>query len=193
MSMDLIKDLRAKTGAGMNDCDRALKENDNDFDKALQWLRKQGEKIATKKQSREIKEGIIEAYIHPGSKVGVLLELGCETDFVAKTDDFKNLAHELALQIAATAPEYLSPEDVPAELIAKEKEVYADQLKKEGKPAEMLDKIMAGKLDKFYSDICLLKQVSIKDDKITIEKMITEAIGKIGENIRIHRFTRYSL
>jgi len=193
MSMDLIKDLRAKTGAGMNDCHRALKENDNDFDKALQWLRKQGEKIATKKQSREIKEGIIEAYIHPGSKVGVLLELGCETDFVAKTDDFKNLAHELALQIAATAPEYLSPEDVPAELIAKEKEVYADQLKKEGKPAEMLDKIMAGKLDKFYSDICLLKQVSIKDDKITIEKMITEAIGKIGENIRIHRFTRYSL
>jgi len=191
--MDLIKDLRAKTGAGMNDCHRALKENDNDFDKALQWLRKQGEKIATKKQSREIKEGIIEAYIHPGSKVGVLLELGCETDFVAKTDDFKNLAHELALQIAATAPEYLSPEDVPAELIAKEKEVYADQLKKEGKPAEMLDKIMAGKLDKFYSDICLLKQVSIKDDKITIEKMITEAIGKIGENIRIHRFTRYSL
>lgn len=193
MSTDLIKDLRAKTGAGMNDCHRALKENDNDFDKALQWLRKQGEKIATKKQSREIKEGIVEAYIHPGSKVGVLLELGCETDFVAKTDDFKNLAHELALQIAATAPEYLSPEDVPAELIEKEKEVYAEQLKKEGKPAEMLDKIMAGKLDKFYSDICLLKQVSIKDDKITIEKMITEAIGRIGENIRIHRFTRYSL
>ncbi|MBL7022038.1 elongation factor Ts [Patescibacteria group bacterium] len=193
MSKDLIKDLRAKTGAGMNDCHLALKENDNDYDKALSWLRKKGEKIATKKQDREIKEGLIEAYIHPGGKVGVLLELGCETDFVAKTDDFKNLAHEIALQIAATSPEYITPEEVPAELIEKEKDVYAEQLKKEGKPAEMLEKIMAGKLDKFYSDICLLKQPYIKDDSMTIEKMLTDSIGRIGENIRIDRFTRYSL
>ena len=193
MSTDLIKDLRAKTGAGMNDCHRALKENDNDFDKSLQWLRKKGEKIATKKQSREIKEGLIDAYIHPGGKVGVLLELGCETDFVAKTDDFKALAHEIALQIAATSPEYLSPEDVPADVIAKEKEVYADQLKKEGKPEEMLEKIMIGKLNKFYSDVCLLKQVYIKDDKVTIEKLLTESIAKIGENIKIHQFSRFSL
>ena len=193
MSKDLIKDLRAKIGAGMNDCHKALKENDNDFDKALIWLRKRGQKIANKKQSREIKEGLIEAYIHPGGKVGVLLELGCETDFVAKTDDFKNLAHELALQIAATAPEYLSPEDVPADVIAKEKEVYTEQLKKEGKPADMLDKIVEGKLEKFYSDVCLLKQTYIKDDKVTIDKMMTDSIAKIGENIKIHRFVRFSL
>jgi len=193
MSTDLIKDLRAKTGAGMNDCHRALKENDNDFEKALAWLRKKGEKIATKKQDREIKEGLIEAYIHPGGKVGVLLELGCETDFVAKNEDFKNLAHDLALQIAATAPDYLNPEDVPADIIEKEKDIYAAQLKKEGKPEDMIEKIMAGKLDKFYSEVCLIKQPYIKDDSVTIEKMITDAIAKIGENIRIHRFERYSL
>ncbi|MFW0862449.1 MAG: translation elongation factor Ts [Candidatus Komeilibacteria bacterium] len=193
MSTDLIKDLRAKTGAGMNDCHRALKENDNDFEKALAWLRKRGEKIATKKQDREIKEGLIEAYIHPGGKVGVLLELGCETDFVAKNEDFKNLAHDLALQIAATAPDYLNPEDVPADIIEKEKDVYSAQLKKEGKPEDMIEKIMAGKLDKFYSDVCLMKQTYIKDDSVTIEKMLTDAIAKIGENIRIHRFERYSL
>jgi elongation factor Ts len=193
MSMDLIKDLRAKTGAGMNDCHRALKENNNDFDKSLAWLRKRGEKIASKKQDREIKEGLIETYIHPGGKVGVLLELGCETDFVAKTDEFKNLAHDLALQIAATAPDYVSPEEVPTDVIAKEKEVYSAQLKSEGKPEEMIDKIITGKLEKFYSDICLLKQPYIKDDSIIIEKMLTDAIVKIGENIKVHRFARYSL
>ena len=193
MTTELIKDLRAKTGAGMNDCHRALKENNNDFDKALEWLRKQGEKIASKKSDREIKEGLIEAYIHPGGKVGVLLEIGCETDFVAKTDDFKSLAHELALQIAAASPEYLNPEDVPAEIIEKEKDIYAEQLKKEGKPADMIEKIMTGKLDKFYSEVCLMKQVYIKDDSLTIEKILTKAIAKIGENIKIDRFIRYSL
>ncbi|MFW0837674.1 MAG: translation elongation factor Ts [Candidatus Komeilibacteria bacterium] len=191
--MELIKKLRAATGAGINDCSQALAENDNDYDKALAWLRKKGQKIASKKQDREIKEGLVDAYIHPGGKVGVLLEVGCETDFVAKNEDFKNFVHELALQIAATDPQYISPQDVPEDVIAKEKDVYMEQLKNEGKPAEMIDKIVEGKLQKFYADVTLLKQPYIKDDTQTIEKLLTDNIAKIGENIRINRFVRYSL
>lgn len=193
MIMDLVKKLRTQTGAGINDCHQALAANKNDFDKALDWLRKRGEKIASRKQSREVKEGLIEAYIHPGGKVGVLLEVGCETDFVAKTDDFKNLVHELALQIAATDPQYVSPEDVPKDVIKKEKEIYKESLPKEKKPADIMEKIINGKIEKFYTEVCLLKQPYIKDDKITVEKLLTEAIAKIGENIQISRFTRYSL
>jgi len=191
--MDLIKKLRGETGAGINDCHKALAENNNDYDQALIWLRKRGEKIAGKKQDREIKAGLIDSYIHGEGRVGVLLELGCETDFVAKNEDFRNFAHELVLQIAATNPQYVAPEDVPAEVIAKEKEIYAEQLKNEGKPAEMIEKILEGKLNKFYAEVCLLKQPYIKDDKLTIEKLLTDIIAKIGENIKIGRFTRYSL
>jgi elongation factor Ts len=193
MSLDLLKKLRTETGAGMNDCHQALAESNNDYDQALAWLRKKGEKIAGKKQEREIKAGLIESYIHGEGRVGVLLELGCETDFVAKNADFKNFAHEIALQIAGTDPKYVAPEDVPAEVIATEKEIYSEQLKNEGKPAEMIEKIMAGKLNKFYSEVCLLKQPYIKDDSLTVERLLTDLIAKIGENIKISRFTRYSL
>jgi len=136
---------------------------------------------------------LIDSYIHGEGKVGVLLKLGCETDFVAKNEDFKNFSHDLCLQIAATDPQYVGPEDVPAEVVAKEKEIYAETLKAENKPAEMLEKILAGKVEKFYTEVCLLKQPYIKDDKVTIEQLLTEVIAKIGENIKIDSFTRYSL
>jgi elongation factor Ts len=193
MSIETIKKLREQTGAGMNDCHKALSENNDDYDKALEWLRKRGQKIAGRKSSRDLKAGLIDSYIHGEGKVGVLLKLGCETDFVAKNEDFKNFAHDIALQIAATDPQYISPEDVPADVIAKEKEIYAENLKAENKPADMLEKILDGKLEKFYSEVCLLKQTYIKDDKVIIEQLLTEVIAKIGENIKIDQFTRYSL
>ncbi|MFH1667758.1 MAG: translation elongation factor Ts [Candidatus Komeilibacteria bacterium] len=191
--METIKKLREQTGAGVNDCHQALSTNNNDYDLALEWLRKKGQKIANKKADRTLKAGLIDSYIHGEGKVGVLLKLGCETDFVAKNEDFKNFAHDLCLQIAATDPQYVGPEDVPAAVIAKEKEIYAENLKAENKPAEMLEKILAGKLEKFYTEVCLLKQPYIKDDKVTIEQSLTEVIAKIGENIKIDSFIRYSL
>ncbi len=191
--METIKKLREQTGAGVNDCHQALSANNNDYDLALEWLRKKGQKIANKKSDRALKAGLIDSYIHGEGKVGVLLKLGCETDFVAKNEDFKNFSHDLCLQIAATDPQYVGPEDVPAEVVAKEKEIYAETLKAENKPAEMLEKILAGKVEKFYTEVCLLKQPYIKDDKVTIEQLLTEVIAKIGENIKIDSFTRYSL
>ncbi|MCR4280513.1 MAG: elongation factor Ts [Candidatus Komeilibacteria bacterium] len=193
MDMELLKKLRQATGAGVNDVSKALAEVGDDYDKALDWLRQHGQKVAGKKQDREIKEGLIESYIHQGGKTGVLLEVGCETDFVARNDDFKNFVHEVALQIAATDPQYVSPADVPAEVVEKERAIYAEEVAKENKPAEIQDKIITGKLEKFYSQVCLLKQTYIKDDSLTIEKLLNNTIAKVGENIRISRFTRYSL
>lgn len=188
-----IKQLREKTGAGILDCQKALKEAGGDFDKAVEILRKKGQKIALNKQERTMKEGIIDAYIHSNKKLGVLIEVTCETDFVARNQEFREFVHDLAMQIAATNPSWISPEDIPKEIIEKEKEIYRTELKDEKKPAQIIEKIVEGKLQKFYTESCLLKQPFIKNDKITIEDLLKEKIAKMGENIKIQKFIRFSL
>lgn len=189
----IIMLLRDRTGAGLMDCKAALEESSGDMEKAIEYLRKKGQKKLEAKQSRVAGEGIIDAYIHAGGKVGVLVELRCETDFVARNDAFKELAHEIALQAAAMNPLYLSVEDVPSEILEKEKEIYREQLLKEEKPEIMIEKILLGKMEKYYESVCLLKQPFIKDDKKKIEDLISEAVIKLGENIRVERFIRFSL
>ncbi|MFH0779674.1 MAG: translation elongation factor Ts [Parcubacteria group bacterium] len=189
-----ILKLRNLTGAGLVDCQKALDEAGGDLTKAQEILRKKGEAKAAKKiQERQAKEGIVYSYIHSNNKVGVLLELFCETDFVARTDDFKNLARDIAMQIAAMSPEYLNSDQIPDEVIEKEKEIYREQLKTEGKPEAMIEKIMTGKLQKFYEEVCLLNQPFIKDEKIKIEDLIKQAIAKIGEKIEIGKFVRFQI
>ncbi|MCX6740766.1 MAG: translation elongation factor Ts [Candidatus Parcubacteria bacterium] len=185
----LIMQLRNQTGAGMKDCQEALAESDGDLIKAIEFLRKKGAKIASKRAEKEAKEGIIYAYVH-ADKVGAMIELNCETDFVAKNENFKNLAHDLAMQIAAQNPLYLAPEDVPEDILIKEKEIYKEQLLAEGKPDNMVDKIIEGKINKWYSEVCLLKQQYIKNEDITIEEYINEKIASIGEKIKIGSFCR---
>lgn len=198
--IDQIKKLRQQTGAGISDCQKALKEANGQFDKAIEILRKKGQKIALTKQSRVMKNGIIDAYIHSNKKIGVLVEITCETDFVAKNKEFQKFAHDIAMQIAATNPQWIAPEDVPADVIEKEKEIYREELEKimstdrrKKKPEAVVKKIIEGKLNKFYQEVCLLKQPFIKDDKITIEGLLNQKISQIGENIKIQRFVRYSL
>ena len=193
-NVETITKLRAQTGAGMMECKKALEEAGGDYEKAIIELRKRGEAKAAKKiAERQTKEGIVYSYIHGNNKAGSMLELSCETDFVAKTDDFRGLAHDIAMQIVAMQADYLNPEDVPADEIEKEKDVYREQLKKEGKPEEMIEKILTGKVDKYYEEICLMKQTFIKDDKITIEKLINQMISKTGEKIEIGRFTYFQI
>jgi len=175
------------------DVKEALAEFNGDVDKALESLRKKGQKIAATKQDRQTKEGLIGYYVHANGKIAALVAVACETDFVARTDDFKNLVHDLAMQVAATNPLYLSPNEVPAGVINKEKEIYSEQLKKEGKPEKVLDKIVDGKLAKYYQEVCLLKQLFIKDDKRSIEQLLQEVIAKLGENIQIKEFKRLNL
>ncbi len=194
MSIELIQKLRNSTGAGMMDVKQALDEANGDEAKALVVLRKKGQKIAAKKQAeRSAKEGLVDAYIHAGGKVGAMIVLASETDFVAKNEEFKNLAHEVAMQVAAMQPEYISKEDVPSDVIDKEKEIYKEQLEKEGKPANMLDKIAEGKLNKFYENTCLLNQKYIKDDKKTIGNLVTEATAKLGEKIEVKKMIVFTL
>lgn len=194
MDTKIILKLRELTGAGMTDCKKALDENNGDIEKAIDYLRKKGEIKAAKKSSeRTAGEGIIHAYIHAGGKVGVLLQLGCETDFVARNEMFQNLAHEIAMHIAAAQPVYIKPEDISSEEIEKEKSIYTEQLQAEGKSGEIVDKILTGKISKYYEDVCLLKQPFIKDDKKKVEQVIAEAIAKIGEKIEVVRFTRYQV
>lgn len=193
ISAQLVKQLRDMTGAGMMDCRKALTETGGDLTKAVEELRKASAKVALKKQDRATSEGLVEAYIHPGAKLGVLLKLVCETDFVARNPEFQQLAKDIALQIAAMNPQYLKPEDVPAEIVEKEKEIYREQLKVEGKPAEIVEKILTGKVQKYYEENCLLEQSFIKDEDKKIKDLIKENISKIGENIVIKRFSRYSL
>lgn len=189
----LIK-LRKITGAGVADCQAALDEAAGDIDTAIEILRKKGAiKAAKKSAERTAGEGLVESYIHSNGKVGVLVKLLCESDFVARTEEFKELAHDLAMHIAAAAPVYIVPADVPAEELAKEKEIYTEQIKAEGKPAEVLEKILAGKIDKYYEQVCLLKQPFIKDDSLTIEKLIEQKIAKIGEKIEVAAFIRYQI
>ena len=193
ITASVVKELREKTGAGMMDCKNALKEANGDMDKAVDVLRKKGIARASKKAARAVNEGRIEAYIHPGSKLGVLLEINCETDFVAKTEDFMTFSRDVAMQIAASAPSFVRREDVDQATIDSEMEIYRAQAKEQGKPANIVDKIASGKLDKFYSEICLLEQPFVKDPDKTIENLLTELIAKLGENISIRRFSRFKM
>jgi len=193
ITAQMIKELREKTGAGIVDCKKALQEANGDIEKAVEILRKKGAAKAAKKADRATAEGIVVSYIHAGGKVGVLLELNCETDFVARTEDFKNLGHEIAMQIAAMNPAYVSKEDVPQEVIEKEKEILKEQALSEGKPEHIVEKIVEGRLNKFYSERCLLEQPWIKDDSKTIGDLIKEYITKLGENIRVKRFCRFEV
>ncbi|MBT4120429.1 MAG: translation elongation factor Ts [Candidatus Magasanikbacteria bacterium] len=188
-----IAALRAKTGAGMMDCKKALEGADGNIDKAIDELRKKGIAKAAKRADKIAAEGLVYSYIHGNGKIGVLLELNCETDFVAKTDKFKDLAHDMAMHIAAVSPKYLSREEVSEDEIAKEKDVYAEQLKNEGKPEEMIEKIVEGKLGKFYSEICLLEQSFIKDEDKTVEQVLVQASAEIGEKVTLRRFSRFEL
>ncbi|MEO5359301.1 MAG: translation elongation factor Ts [Nitrospirota bacterium] len=186
----MVMELREKTGVGMMDCKKALTETGGDFEKALDYLRKKGLATAAKKSGRKASEGLICSYIHM-DKIGVMLELNCETDFVAKTDEYKILAKDIAMHIAAANPDYVEPSEIPAAVIEREKEIYKDQVK--GKPANVVDKIVEGKLEKFYSEKCLVKQAFVKNPDQTIHDLVVEKIAKLGENIVIGRFVRYQL
>jgi len=189
--MDAVKKLRFKTSAGMMECKAALKEADGDIDKAIEVLRKKGIAKAAKKTSRVAGQGIIESYIHMGNRIGVLLEVNCETDFVAKNHDFRAFTKELVMQVAAANPMYVSREDIPAEVIEKEKEIGRIQVK--DKPENVVEKIVDGKLEKYYSEVCLLEQPFIKDPNLRIKDILTQTIATLGENIVVKRFTRYEV
>ncbi|MDR3164734.1 MAG: translation elongation factor Ts [Synergistaceae bacterium] len=187
-----VKELRARTGAGMMDCRNALAEC-GDIEKAIDFLREKGLAKAAKKAERAASQGSVFSYIHTNSKIGVLLELNCETDFVAKTDEFKTLGHELCMQIAAASPSYVSAEEVPAEQLEREKDVYRKQALEEGKPEKMLDRIAEGKLKAFYEDNCLLEQNYIRDPKVKVKDLVVNEIAKMGENIVVRRFVRFAI
>ena len=189
----MVKDLREKTGVGMMDCKEALTKSGGDLEKAIDHLRKKGMSAATKRSSKAAKDGAIASYIHMGGKIGVLVELNCETDFVAKTDDFRLLAKELSMHIAAANPRYLKSEDIPPDVLEREKEIYRSQALAEKKPEKIWDKIIEGKLKKYYEDVCLLDQKFIKDTAITVGTLVSNMIAKTGENVVIRRFTRFQL
>jgi elongation factor Ts len=190
VSAAMVKELREKTGAGMMDCKRALSETAGDFAKAEEWLRKQGITGAAKKAGRAVAEGLVGTYVHNG-KVGVLVEVNCETDFVARNEDFQGLVKELALQIAAAAPQYVRREEVPADVLEKEKDIERTKLREQKKPEAMIEKILTGKMEKYFELACLLDQPWVKEDKKKVHQLITEAVAKIGENISVRRFARF--
>jgi elongation factor Ts len=189
----MVQELREKTGAGMMDCKKMLTEAGGDTAKAEELLRKKGLSAAAKKSGRAATEGAVTSYIHGGGKIGVLLEVNCETDFAARNDQFQALVKDLAMQVAAANPLYVRREEIPAELVARETELVKAQLREQKKPEAMLEKIAAGKLDKYFSEIVLLEQAFVKDDKKKVGDIVTEAIAKIGENIQVRRFTRFAL
>ncbi len=193
ISADQVKELREKTGAGMMQCKKALEETAGDLEKAIEVLRKSGAAAAEKRIGRSTGEGRVEGYIHPGARVGVLLEVDCETDFVARTDDFLHFCHDVALHIAAAAPIAVRREDVPAEIVARERDIYEEQAKASGKPAAVWPKIVDGRLDKFYEEFVLLEQPFVKDPDQKIRDLLTALIGKLGENIVVRRFQRYQV
>jgi len=188
-----VKSLRDKTGAGMMACKEALKACNGNIDEAVEYLRKKGIASADKKTGRATGDGLVEAYIHMGGKLGVMIEVNCETDFVARTEQFKGLVKELAMEVAASNPTVVSREQVPAEMIEKEKDIYREQVRGSGKPENVVEKIVGGKLDKFYSEICLLEQPYIKEPQKNIDTLIKETIAKLGENITVKRFVRFRL
>lgn len=193
ITAEAVRELREKTGAGIMDCKKALAQNNGDLEKALTYLREKGLAAAAKKSSRIASEGLITAYIHSGGKVGVLLEVNCETDFVAKTDGFSDLVKDIALHIAAMNPQYVRRAEVPTEAIEKEKAIFTVQAKESGKPEQVIAKMVDGKIEKFYKESCLLEQTFVKNPDLTIEKLVIEAIAKLGENISVRRFTRYKV
>jgi len=193
VSAALVKQLRDKTGAGMMDCKKALDETGGNLAEAEVVLRKKGIASAAKRQTRAARQGAIGSYIHPGSQLGVLIEVNCETDFVARTDDFQELVKDLAMQVAAADPKYLRREDVPADVLAKEREIAADRARNEGKPEKVIDKIVEGRLVKFYEETCLLDQPFIKDNTTTVDQLLRTKIAKLQENIAIARFVRFKV
>ena len=193
ISAALIKELREKTGVGIMDCKVALTECDGDLDKAVDHLRKKGIATAKKRGGRETSQGQVQAYIHAGGKIGVLVEANCETDFTGKTDDFTSFVKDVAMQIAATSPIAIDRENVPGDILEKEKDIYATQAKDSGKPDKIIDKIVEGKLKKFFSENCLLEQTFVKNSDITVQDLVNELIAKTGENIVIKRFSRFQL
>lgn len=191
VSPNQVKELRERTGAGMMNCKKALEDAGGDIDRALTILKEQGLAAAGKRATREAGQGIVEAYIHGGGKIGVLVELNCETDFVAKTDEFRKLAKEVAMQIAAMSPEFVSPEEIPAAQLDEEKRIFRQRALEEGKPERALDKIVEGRVEKYFSQVCLLNQPHVKDDKHTIADLVQEASAKLGERVVIRRFARF--
>lgn len=193
ISASMVKELREATGAGILDCKKALTQADGDFDKAVEFLREKGLSAAAKKADRAANEGLVGTYVHPGSKMAGMVEVNCETDFVARTDKFQDLARDLAMQVVAARPQYVSRSEVPADVIEKEKEIYRAQLADSGKPASVWDRIIEGKLDKWYSEVCLLEQSFIKDPDKTIQALLVENVAAMGENIQIRRFARLEI
>ena len=188
-----VKDLRDKTGAGMMDCKKALADCGGDLDRAVDYLRQKGLAAAAKKASRAATDGAVGAYVHPGGKIGVLVELNCETDFVARTPEFQNLLKDIAMQIAAAAPRYIRSEEVPSRQLEKEREIYRQQALESGKPENVIEKIVDGKIGRFYSEVCLLEQAFIKNPERKVADILTEAVARLGENIQVKRFSRYQL
>lgn len=193
ITAEMVKQLRDRTGAGMMDCRGALADSGGDMDKAIELLRKKGVASAAKRAGRATNQGVIGHYIHMGGKVAVLAEVNCETDFVARTDDFQTLAREIAMHIAAADPKFVRREEVPADVLDKEKEIYRAQMADSGKPANIIDKIVEGKLGSFYAQTCLMEQASVRDPNVTIQQMLQAATAKTGENITVSRFVRYKL
>ncbi len=193
VTADMVKELRERTGAGMMECKKALVESNGNFDQAVEALRKSGIAKAEKRAERGASEGLVESYIHPGNRVGVLIEVNCETDFVARTPEFAELVRNLAMQAAAAGAEFVRREEVPAERIEREKRIFAAQLEGQGKPANIVEKIVEGKLGKFFEEICLIEQPYIKDDKIKVADLVKAASSRTGENIVVRRFSRFRL
>ncbi len=193
ITSELVKELRERTGVDMMDCKKALVETGGDVEKAIQLLREKGLSAAAKRAGRETREGSIFSYIHPGAKLGVLVEVDCETDFVARTDDFQELGKNLAMQVAATAPVTVSREELPEDVVAREREIFRKQALSSGKPEKVVDKIVEGKLEKFYHEACLLEQPFVKNDEETVEDLLKATIAKLGENIVVKRFARFQL
>ncbi|HYA96776.1 MAG TPA: translation elongation factor Ts [Methylomirabilota bacterium] len=189
----LVKELRERTSAGFSDCRAALVEAAGDIDKAISVLRKKGQAAAAKKAQREASEGLVGSYIHAGGKIGVIVEINCESDFVARTDAFQHLCHEIAMHIAALDPRYVRKEDVTSDMLEKEREIYREQARATGKPEAVIEKIVNGKMEKFYEETCLYEQHFIKDESMTVGEMVTQAIAKLGENITVRRFVRFKV
>ena len=189
----LVKQLRDKTGAGMMECKKALQEANGDLAEAEVVLRKRGIASAGKKSARATRQGVVGTYIHPGAQLGVMVEINCESDFVARTDDFQQLVHDVAMQIAAADPQFIRKEEVTAEVLEKEKDIARDRARAEGKPEKILDKIVEGRMSKYYEEVCLMEQPFIKDNSLTVGQLIATLIGKLGENITITRFVRYKV
>lgn len=193
ITSQMVKELRDKTNAGMMDCKKALTETAGDMEKAVDLLRQKGLAVAAKRAGRETKEGVVECYIHAGGKLGVMVEVGCETDFVAKTDDFKAFAKNIAMHIAAANPIAVNRDEVPAEVLQREKDIYVNQALESGKPQQIVEKIVSGKVEKYLAEICLMEQKYVKNDELTVQDLLNELVAKMGENISIKKFARFQI